>query len=127
MTASGFQNTGWHWTRKGWKRTPKHLLAVKKVPLPTKRKTRKKTGITTAAPREKPPTFAEARKLAAEPGESGFRTYPSAGGREASAAPIAEGMERQIRRPRQAIEGGVTKQRVGTVVIARRYSQPSRR
>jgi len=62
----GFQKTGWHWTRKGWKRSPKHLLAVKKVPLPTKRKTRKKAGINPATPREKPPTFAEARKLLAE-------------------------------------------------------------
>src|SRR5271163_2158847 len=64
----GFQKTGWHWTRKGWKRSPKHLLAVKKVPLPTKRKTRKKAGINPATPREKPPTFAEARKLAVEKG-----------------------------------------------------------
>ena len=66
MTGSGLRKLGWHWTWKGWKRTPKRLLAVKKVPLPTKRKTRKKTGITPAVPREKLPTFAEARKLAAE-------------------------------------------------------------
>src|SRR5271155_2318653 len=68
MTGSGLKKLGWHWTRKGWKRTPKHLQAVKKVPLPTKRKTRKKARIDPAAPKEKPPTFAEARKLLAEQG-----------------------------------------------------------
>jgi hypothetical protein len=66
MASSGFQKTGWHWTRQGWKRTTKRLQQVKKVPLPTKRKTRKKAGITPATPTEKPPTFAQARKLAAE-------------------------------------------------------------
>jgi hypothetical protein len=70
MTASGFQKTGRHWTRKGWKSSPKHLLAVKKVPSPTKRKTRKKARIDPAPPREKIPTFAEARKLLAEQGRA---------------------------------------------------------
>ena len=70
MQAGGFQKTGWHSTRQGWKRSPKHLLAVKKVPLPTKRKTRKKAGMTPATPTEKPPTFAAARKLAAEKGRA---------------------------------------------------------
>jgi hypothetical protein len=69
---SGFQKTGWHWTRKGWKRTPKHLLAVKKVRLPSKRKTRKKAGITPATPTEKPADSApvpapEAEKPATRP------------------------------------------------------------
>src|SRR5271170_6790788 len=70
MTAGGFNKTGWHSTRQGWQRSPKHLLAVKKVPLPTKRKTRKKARIDPATPREKPPTFAEARKLALEQGRA---------------------------------------------------------
>jgi hypothetical protein len=77
MTASGFQKTGWHWTRKGWKRTPKRLQQVKKVPLPTKRKTRKKAGITKATPREKPPTFAAARKLAAGQGRADSAPNPT--------------------------------------------------
>ena len=70
MTQSGLRKLGWHWTRKGWKRSPKHLLAVKKVPSPTKRKTRKKARIDPAMPKEKPPTFAEARKLLAEQGRA---------------------------------------------------------
>ena len=77
MTGDGLRKLGWHWTRKGWKRTPKHLLAVKKVPLPTKRKTRKKTVITAAAPKEKPPTFAEARKLAVEQGRADSAPTPA--------------------------------------------------
>jgi len=33
MSQGGLKKLGWYWTRKGWKRSPKHLLAVKKVPL----------------------------------------------------------------------------------------------
>ena len=66
MTGSGIKKLGWHWTRKGWKRTPKHIQQVKKVPIPTKRRTRKKEGVASAPPRIKPPTFAEAREKAAE-------------------------------------------------------------
>src|SRR5271154_4644130 len=77
MTAGGFQKTGWHQTGQGWKRSPKHLLAaVKKVPLPTRRKTRKKARIDPAAPREKIPTFAEARKLLAEQGRADSAPTP---------------------------------------------------
>src|SRR5271157_603839 len=106
MTASGFQKTGWHWTRKGWKRSPKHLLAVKKVPLPTKRKTRKKVRITTAPPTEKPPTFAEARKLAigqgradsAPPQRRRLKSQPRAkrGGRGAGNITTSPGRRRRI-------------------------------
>jgi hypothetical protein len=70
MTVSDLSKLSWHWTGKGWKRNPKHLLAVKKVPLPTGRKTRKKARIDPATPKEKPPTFAEARKLLAEQGRA---------------------------------------------------------
>ena len=65
MTAGGFNNTGWHWTRKGWKRKPKRLQSVKMPKGPTKRRAFKKTVIK-PADREKLPTFAETRKLAAE-------------------------------------------------------------
>ena len=77
MSQGGLCKLGWHWTRKGWKRSPKHLLAVKKVPLPTKRKTRKKVRITPAAPTEKPPTFAEARKLAVGQGRADSAPTPT--------------------------------------------------
>jgi hypothetical protein len=65
MTGSGFQKTGWHWTRKGWKRTPKHLQKVKKVPVPSKRRFLKRVQVA-AAQGEKVPTFAETRKSTAE-------------------------------------------------------------
>jgi hypothetical protein len=32
---------GWIWTRAGWKRVPLRLRRVKKVPMPTKHRTRK--------------------------------------------------------------------------------------
>ena len=76
MTPGGFNKTDWHLTRQGWKRIPKHLLAVKKVPLPAKRKTRKKARIDPATPKEKPPTFAEARKLALEQGRADSAPTP---------------------------------------------------
>ncbi len=91
MPASGFNKTGWHWTRKGWKRSPKRLQTVKKVPKATKRRPFKKVPIQ-AAEREKPPTFAEVRKLAAEQGRA-QAAPPRAGGREASPAPSAAGLE----------------------------------
>ena len=69
MTASGFQKTGWHWTRKGWKRTPKRLQIVKKIAATTKRRPLKKVPITPAKA-EKLPTFAKARKLAVEQGRA---------------------------------------------------------
>ena len=62
MTGDGFQKTGWHWTLKGWKRTPKHLATVKKVPAPSKRRRRKKQIVAEAPPRVKPPTHAAMRR-----------------------------------------------------------------
>ncbi len=55
---------GWHWTAKGWKRTPKHLKTVKKIAKPPTRKTRKMERVA-AADTEDVPTFQQARKLAA--------------------------------------------------------------
>ena len=55
---------GWHWTAKGWKRTPKHLKTVKKIAKPPTRKTRKMERVA-AAKVEDVPTFQQARKLAA--------------------------------------------------------------
>ncbi len=55
---------GWHWTAKGWKRTPKHLKTVKKIATPPTRKTRKMQRVA-AAKVDDVPTFQQARKLAA--------------------------------------------------------------
>jgi hypothetical protein len=55
---------GWHWTAKGWKRTPKHLKTVKKIAKPPTRKTRKMERVA-AAKVDDVPTFQQARKLAA--------------------------------------------------------------
>ena len=85
----GFNKTGWHWTRKGWKRSPKHCLSVKKVPSSTKCKTRKKVRITPAAP-----SFAKARELAAEQGRAVSAPIPAppafagAGSAEKAAQPL---------------------------------------
>ncbi len=53
------------------------LRQVKKVPLPPTRKVRKKQGVAGAAPREKPPTFAEARNLAVEKGRGDSAPTPA--------------------------------------------------
>ncbi len=76
MTGAGLKKLGWHWTRKGWKRSPKHLLAVKKVPLPTKRKTRKKVRITPAKNPPKPPA-PEAPQLAVGQGRADSGPTPA--------------------------------------------------
>ncbi len=55
---------GWHWTAKGWKRTPKHLKTVKKIAKPPTRKTRKMERVAAAQVADVP-TFQQARKLAA--------------------------------------------------------------
>jgi hypothetical protein len=65
----GLRKVGWTWTRNGWKRIPRSLRRVKKVPLPSKHRTRK-AQVSAAKPREKPPTFAEAREQAAEQGRA---------------------------------------------------------
>jgi hypothetical protein len=68
MTNGEFRKVGWTWTARGWKRIPRRLRQVKKVPPPPTRKTRKKQGIGAAIPKARPPTFAEARKWAVEKG-----------------------------------------------------------
>jgi hypothetical protein len=77
MTSGEFRKVGWTWTARGWKRIPRRLRQVKKVPLPPTRKTRKKQGVAGASPREKPPTFAEARKLAVEKGRADSAPTPA--------------------------------------------------
>ncbi len=93
MTGGGLRKLGWHWTRKGWKRSPKHLLAVKKVPLPTKRKTRKKVRIT-PAPKRTPPPRPEAPQLAVEQGRA-----------DSAPTPAPEAEKPAMRPPRKAWSG----------------------
>ena len=65
MKAGDFNKAGWHWTRKGWKRTPKRLQTVKKV---AKRRPHKKVPVK-PADGTNPPTHAEAKNLLAEHGK----------------------------------------------------------
>ena len=77
MTNGEFRKVGWTWTAMGWKRIPRRLQQVKKVPLPPTRKVRKKQGVAGASLREKPPTFAEARNLAVEKGRGDSAPTPA--------------------------------------------------
>jgi hypothetical protein len=54
---TGIRKAGWHWTVKhGWKRIPRSLRRVKKVPMPPKHRTRKKMMVMAEAePRAKKP------------------------------------------------------------------------
>jgi hypothetical protein len=86
MKAGAFNKTGWHWTRKGWKRTPKHLQGVKKIAKPTKRRPFKKIPVQPAE-RDQLPTFAEARKLAAEKGRAESAPTPAPEADKPASAP----------------------------------------
>jgi hypothetical protein len=90
MTQGEFRKVGWTWTARGWKRIPRRLQQVKKVPMPPPRKIRKKQGIGAAIPKTRPPTFAEARKLTVEQGRADSAPTP--------APEIAARMTPQIRR-----------------------------
>ncbi len=73
MSGNGIKKLGWHWTRKGWKRIPRHLLQVKSVPLPTKRKTRKLRRMVPVKPRpdkQEAGIAIEAQKLTVEQGRA---------------------------------------------------------
>ena len=76
MTRGGLRKVGWTWTRQGWKRVPRRLLAVKLVPMPKKRKTRKFRRISPAAPKVKsrPAPEPQNRQRA---GQGGFPRLPS--------------------------------------------------
>jgi hypothetical protein len=52
MTRGARRKVGWTWTVKhGWKRIPRSLRRVKKVPLPSKHRTRKKLMVSPAEPK----------------------------------------------------------------------------
>jgi hypothetical protein len=74
MTGGEFSKTGWRRTRSGWKRIPKLQAKVKKVAV--KRRPTKRLRIQPAEA-EKLPTFAEARKLAAEQGRADSAPIPA--------------------------------------------------
>ena len=60
----GFRKVGWTWTRQGWKRVPRRMLAVELVPMPKKRKTRKLRRISPASPKPETPIRAAPPKTA---------------------------------------------------------------
>jgi hypothetical protein len=67
----GLRKVGWTWTaRNGWKRIPRSLRRVKKVPLPSKHRTRKKLMVSPAEPKAKKTKTAKAPELAAEQGRA---------------------------------------------------------
>ncbi len=41
MKGGSYRKVGWVWTKTGWKRVPKRSQAVKKIPVPTKRRARR--------------------------------------------------------------------------------------
>ncbi len=94
MTGGALKKVGWVWTRQGWKRIPRRLQQVKKVPLPKKRKTRKLRRISPAAPRPEKPSTDKAPNLAAEQGRAD--SAPTLAPQDRPAAP---------RKPRQAWGG----------------------
>jgi hypothetical protein len=81
MTRGGIIKSRLDMTRQGWKRVPRRLLAVKLVPMPKKRKTRKLRWISPAFPKVEKPPRTEVPKIAV--GQGGFCDHPSAQGRKA--------------------------------------------
>jgi hypothetical protein len=64
MKGGSLRKLGWVWTSKGWKKVPRRLLRVKRVPLPSKKQTKK---ICRIVP---PATRPEARQIAQEQGRA---------------------------------------------------------
>jgi len=78
MTKGAFRKIGWTWTaRQGWKRFPRRLQAVKLVPVPKKRKTRKVRRISPAAPKPEKMADAEAPQIATEQGRADSAPTPA--------------------------------------------------
>ena len=69
------RKVGWIWTRAGWKRVPFRLRRVKKVPMPSKHRTRKLFIVKPAEPKAKKAAPVEAPKIAAEQGRSVFAPH----------------------------------------------------
>jgi len=63
------RKVGWIWTRAGWKRVPLRLRRVKKVPMPSKHRTRKLFILKPATPKaQKAKPVLKAPNLAIEQG-----------------------------------------------------------
>lgn len=77
MTRGALKKVGWTWTRQGWKRIPRHMRQVKKVPLPKKRKTRKLRRISPAEPKPEKAVAAAALNLPAEQGRADSAPTPA--------------------------------------------------
>jgi hypothetical protein len=76
MTRGARRKVGWTWTVKhGWKRIPRSLRRVKKVPLPSKHRTRKKLMVSPAEP--KAAKSAKAPKIAMEQGRADSAPIPA--------------------------------------------------
>jgi hypothetical protein len=74
MTGGALKKVGWTWTRQGWKRIPRRLRQVKKVPLSTKRKTRKLLRLVSVEQKLEKPATAAAPNLTAEQGRADSAT-----------------------------------------------------
>jgi hypothetical protein len=93
MTESGFKKAGWRWTREGWKRRPRRTRKDKVTSSPSQPLPSEGVNLT-PPPKEKRPTFKEARRIAAE-------KVKAAAAREAAA-----GVEKRASRaPRKAWHG----------------------
>jgi hypothetical protein len=77
MSGGALKKVGWTWTRNGWKRIPRRLRQVKKVPLPKKRKTRKLRRISPAEPKPEKPSTDKAPNLTAEQGRADSAPTPA--------------------------------------------------
>jgi hypothetical protein len=64
------RKVGWIWTRAGWKRVPLRCRRVKKVPMPSKHRTRKLFMVKPAEPKGKKIKPVEAPQMAAGQGSA---------------------------------------------------------
>ncbi len=87
MTGGGFNKTGWHWTRQGFKRTLRHSQRVRIAVMPKRRK-RKTVRLKGAEPGETPPNFIATRKLAVEQGTANSAPTPAPGAGKLTMRPM---------------------------------------
>lgn len=66
----GFNKVGWIWTRVGWKRVPLRCRRVKKVPMPSKHRTRKLLIVKPAEPKAKKTKPVGTPQIAVEQGRA---------------------------------------------------------
>jgi hypothetical protein len=93
MVAEGIKKAGWRWTKQGWKRRPRRTRKEKVTSSPSQPLPSEGVSLT-PPPKEKRPTFKEARRIAAEKAKA-------AAARDAA----AEVEKRASREPRKAWHG----------------------